>query len=149
MPEPDDTSLVKQARSGSQQAFQKLFERYHPRIYRLAASMVGSSDEAHDLAQQTFIRAFSSLEGFKQQSSFYTWLYRIALNVTTDYRRKQARKLKKETSGDLADSRHALEKIPAPKEEAEAPAKEPAKADPEEEEDEIMSELNALREGLD
>ena len=115
---PDDEKLVEQARSGSQAAFRSLFERYHAKIYRLAASMVDSSDDAHDIVQQTFIRAFSSLDGFKQQSSFYTWLYRIALNVTTDYRRKQSRKLEKEAVPDWLDSRQGLERIAAPAEQA-------------------------------
>jgi RNA polymerase sigma-70 factor (ECF subfamily) len=115
---PDDRKLVEQARSGSQAAFRSLFERYHAKIYRLAASMVGSSDDAHDIVQQTFIRAFSSLDGFKQQSSFYTWLYRIALNATTDYRRKQSKKLEKEAARDRLDSQQGLEKIAAPTEQA-------------------------------
>ena len=105
---PDDRKLVEQARSGSQAAFRSLFERYHAKIYRLAASMVGSSDDAHDIVQQTFIRAFSSLDGFKQQSSFYTWLYRIALNATTDYRRKQSTKLEKEAVRDRLDHGQGL-----------------------------------------
>ena len=115
---PDDNKLVEQARAGSQTAFRDLFERYHERIYRLAASMAGSSDDAHDIVQQTFIRAFSSLDGFKHQSSFYTWLYRIALNTTTDYRRRQSRKLEKEASWDWSDSRQGLESIAAPAEQA-------------------------------
>jgi len=115
---PDDRKLVEQARSGSQAAFRSLFERYHAKIYRLAASMVGSSDDAHDIVQQTFIRAFSSLDGFKQQSSFYTWLYRIALNATTDYRRKQSTKLEKEAVRDRLDHGQGLEKIAAPTEQA-------------------------------
>jgi len=115
---PDDRKLVEQARSGSQAAFRSLFERYHAKIYRLAASMVGSSDDAHDIVQQTFIRAFSSLDGFKQQSSFYTWLYRIALNATTDYRRKQSSKLEKEAVRDRLDHGQDLERIAAPADQA-------------------------------
>lgn len=112
--EPEDNALVYQARSGSQDAFRRLFERHHARIYRMVYSMVGSSDDSHDIVQQTFIRAFSSLGGFKQQSSFYTWLYRIALNVTTDYRRRQSRKLEREFAGDSTGSREIMERIPAP-----------------------------------
>ncbi|MBN2288482.1 MAG: sigma-70 family RNA polymerase sigma factor [Candidatus Glassbacteria bacterium] len=115
---PDDSELVEQARTGSQAAFRSLFDRYHARIYRLAASLTGSSDDAHDLAQQTFIRAFSSLAGFKQQSSFYTWLYRIALNATTDYRRKQARKLETEAAWESPESLRGLEKTAAPAEQS-------------------------------
>jgi RNA polymerase sigma-70 factor, ECF subfamily len=116
--EPDDHALIYQARSGSQEAFRCLFERYHERIYRTVYSMVGSSDDSHDIVQQTFIRAFSSLGGFKQQSSFYTWLYRITLNVTTDYRRKQSRKLEREFAGDSTGSHEILERIPAPSDQA-------------------------------
>jgi len=111
---PDDNLLVEQARAGSQEAFRLLFERYHTRIYQLAASLVGSSDDAHDIVQQTFIRAFSSLDGFKHQSSFYTWLYRIALNAATDHRRRQSRLLEKETAWDSLEPRQGLEGFAAP-----------------------------------
>ena len=88
-----DHELVLQAQAGSQKAFRLLYERYWKKIYRLVGSMVNSPEDADDIVQGVFVRAFSSLENFKGKSSFYTWLYRIALNATTDFRRKQARSI--------------------------------------------------------
>jgi RNA polymerase sigma-70 factor (ECF subfamily) len=87
----DDLILITQAQKGSQAAFRQLYERYHNKIHRLIGSMVGSAEDTNDIVQQTFTQAFRSLEKFKGQSSFYTWLYRIAVNAATDFRRKVSR----------------------------------------------------------
>jgi RNA polymerase sigma-70 factor (ECF subfamily) len=87
----DDLILIAQAQNDSQAAFRQLYERYHNKIHRLIGSMVGSAEDTNDIVQQTFTQAFRSLEKFKGQSSFYTWLYRIAVNATTDFRRKVSR----------------------------------------------------------
>ena len=86
-----DEQLVGLAAGDDQAAFRQLYERYHRKIFRLVGSMVGSPEDAADIVQEAFVRAFRSLAKFKRQSTFYTWLYRIALNATTDFRRKQAR----------------------------------------------------------
>lgn len=93
----EDDKLVAEALRSSQEAYRELYRRYQKKIYSLIASMIGSRSDVDDVVQQTFIRAFRSLESFRGQSSFYTWLYRVALNTTTDYRRSQSRKLKRET----------------------------------------------------
>ncbi|HUU28348.1 MAG TPA: sigma-70 family RNA polymerase sigma factor [archaeon] len=87
-----DEQLIIQAQAGSQSAFRLLYERYQKKIRRLVGSMFESAEDTDDIVQQAFIQAFRSLDSFKGKSSFYTWLYRIALNTTTDFRRKQARR---------------------------------------------------------
>ncbi len=86
-----DSLLVERALDGEQNAFRELYDRYQQKIYALVGSMVGPGDEVHDVVQEAFVRAFRSLKSFKGRSSFYTWLYRIAINATTDHRRRQAR----------------------------------------------------------
>jgi RNA polymerase sigma-70 factor (ECF subfamily) len=89
--EETDINLVKLARNGDRMAFQKLVERYQRRIFGLCYGMVRNPDDAMDLVQETFVKVFKSLERFEGQSSFYTWAYRIATNVSIDFLRKQKR----------------------------------------------------------
>jgi RNA polymerase sigma-70 factor (ECF subfamily) len=94
MPEHDttDTELVRRFRDGHEQAFDQLVLRYQDRVLGLACRMVHDPDEASDIAQETFIRAYRELGRFRSQSTFYTWLYRIALNLSINYlRRKKIR----------------------------------------------------------
>src|SRR5438105_14700757 len=88
---PDDTSLVRDARRGDAQAFRSLVERYQRRVYQLALGMVKDPDEAMDIAQETFVRVHRYLPGFKGDSSFFTWTYRIATNLCLDAARKRSR----------------------------------------------------------
>jgi len=116
--EGEDGVLVAEALDGSQEAFRRLYDRYQAKIRSLILSLVGRPEEADDIVQQVFIRAFRSLSGFGGRSSFYTWLYRVALNTTTDFRRKKVR-LRKRESLELDDDnpdRPALQ-VPAPAEE--------------------------------
>ena len=89
--EETDINLVKLARNGDRMAFQKLVERYQRRIFGLCYGMVRNPDDAMDLVQETFVKVFKNLDRFEGQSSFYTWAYRIATNVSIDFLRKQKR----------------------------------------------------------
>lgn len=109
-----DEQLVELAGRGDQAAFRHLYDRYHLKIFRLVRSMVGSPEDAWDIVQEAFVRAFRSLKSFKGQSSFYTWLYRIALNVTTDYRRRQARRRQNRPTQSLSDLEAEGRQIAAP-----------------------------------
>ncbi len=91
-PERSDRDLVRQSRSGDQAAFRELFDRYHRQVLGMAVGMTGSADDARDVVQETFIRAHRSLGSFLGGSSFYTWLYRIAVNAAIDLRRRQTRR---------------------------------------------------------
>jgi RNA polymerase sigma-70 factor, ECF subfamily len=77
----DDRELARAAAAGDREAFGRLVERYQRTIYQLCYRFVGRPDEASDLAQDVFVRAWRGLRGFKRQSAFSTWLYRIGVNV--------------------------------------------------------------------
>ena len=76
-----DRSLVERAQAGDSRAFEMLVVKYQRRIERLISRMVRDADLVHDVAQETFIRAYRALPQFRGESAFYTWLYRIAVNT--------------------------------------------------------------------
>ncbi len=80
-----EQELVKQARLGDLAAYDQLVQRYQERIYRTLYHMTSNHDDANDLAQEAFIKAFQALKSFKGGSSFYTWVYRIAVNKTLNF----------------------------------------------------------------
>ena len=80
-----DGPLVQRVRAGDNQAFELLVVKYQERIFRLIRRLLGNGDQVEDLAQEVFIRAYRSLGSFKGESSFYTWLYKIALNTCRNY----------------------------------------------------------------
>ncbi len=87
-----DAELVVKAQRGDVHAFDELVERYHGKIYGLTYNMTSNREDAEDLTQEVFIKAFEALPRFRGKSSFYTWLYRIAVNKTINYRKKRNRK---------------------------------------------------------
>ena len=89
---PDDSKLVEQFQQGDKSVFDKLAVRYRDRIYRLAQRFVPNSEDALDITQDAFIRAYQGLSDFKRKSQFYSWLYRITVNLCIDFLRKNARR---------------------------------------------------------
>ena len=87
----DDRTLVKAAQTGDAQAFRALVERYQRRVVQLALTMTKDADEAMDIAQETFVRVHRYLPSFKGDSSFFTWTYRIAMNLCLDAQRRKGR----------------------------------------------------------
>ena len=83
--------LVERSRAGDMAAYDELIRCYQERIYATVYNMTSNHEDASDLAQETFIKAFQSLKSFKGQSSFYTWLYRIAVNKTINFLKKRNR----------------------------------------------------------
>jgi RNA polymerase sigma-70 factor (ECF subfamily) len=81
----EETELVHRARRGDLQAYDELVKRYQERIYATIYHMTSNHEDANDLAQESFIKAFQALKSFKGGSSFYTWLYRIAVNKTINF----------------------------------------------------------------
>ena len=79
--EADDRTLVELCLAGQRDAFDVIVERHRRQVYQLCYRYVGNHEDAADLAQDAFIRAFKGLKGFKGESSLATWLYRIAVNV--------------------------------------------------------------------
>jgi RNA polymerase sigma-70 factor (ECF subfamily) len=88
---PDDHQLVLAARKGDRDAFRILFERYHRRAYTLALGVLRHADDALDVVQDAFVKAHKYLDKFEGNSSFYTWLYRIVMNLSIDHLRKHRR----------------------------------------------------------
>src|SRR3954468_5472996 len=84
-PQIEETELVKNAREGDLEAYDELVRRYQERIYATIYHMTSNHEDANDLAQESFIKAFHALKSFKGGSSFYTWVYRIAVNKTINF----------------------------------------------------------------
>lgn len=80
-----EQGVVERARNGDLAAYDELVQRYQERIYGTIYHMTSNHEDANDLAQETFIKAFQALKSFKGGSSFYTWLYRIAVNKTINF----------------------------------------------------------------
>ncbi len=85
--------LVRRARKGDLNAYDELVKRYQERIYATIYHMTANHDDANDLAQESFIKAYQALKSFKGGSSFYTWLYRIAVNKTINFLKQRRHKL--------------------------------------------------------
>jgi RNA polymerase sigma-70 factor (ECF subfamily) len=83
-----DRDLVQEAREGSHAAFEELVRRYSDRAYRAAYRVVRDEAEAEDVLQEALIKAYRALHNFESRSSFYTWLYRIVVNLALDRRRR-------------------------------------------------------------
>ena len=86
-----DEELVARSRGGDADSFNQLILRWERPIYALAYRVIGREEDARDVCQETFLRAFRALPGFKGQAKFSSWLYRIALNLCRDWMRKQRR----------------------------------------------------------
>jgi RNA polymerase sigma-70 factor (ECF subfamily) len=93
MAKPTDRELVEQTKAGDNQAFGVLVSRYQRRIFRLAFHLVRTGAEAEDVTQETFVRAYQAIDRFDGRSEPFTWLYRIAVNLSLNAlrARKQTR----------------------------------------------------------
>ncbi|MBN2417854.1 MAG: sigma-70 family RNA polymerase sigma factor [Deltaproteobacteria bacterium] len=93
----NDSDLVNAFKNGNHSAFEKIVLKYQDRVYNLCYRFLGDNLEAEDSAQEIFIKVYRALKGFKLKSSFYTWLYRIAINTcknrikSLEYRRSKSR----------------------------------------------------------
>jgi len=83
-----DWELVQRARQGDREAFRELVERYQRKIAALALGMLRNREDALDIVQETFTKAYQSLDRFKGDAAFYTWVYRIAYNLCVDHQRR-------------------------------------------------------------
>ncbi|HEY5961045.1 MAG TPA: sigma-70 family RNA polymerase sigma factor [Polyangiaceae bacterium] len=95
---PSDRDLVEAAQGGDVRAYGTLVERYQQRIYRLTAHMLKSAADADDVTQDTFVRAFKALERFDGRSEPFTWIYRIAINLSLNVLR--ARRVRRHSTTD-------------------------------------------------
>ena len=81
----EEDAMVRQAQKGDLAAYDELVRRYQQRIYATVYHMTSNHEDANDLAQEAFIKAYQALSTFKGGSSFYTWVYRIAVNKTLNF----------------------------------------------------------------
>jgi RNA polymerase sigma-70 factor, ECF subfamily len=86
-----DWDLVQKCQAGETSAFQELVSRYQQKIFMVVLGLLRDREESMDVAQEVFFRAYRKIKGFKGGSSFYTWLYRIAVNMAIDAQRRQKR----------------------------------------------------------
>jgi RNA polymerase sigma-70 factor, ECF subfamily len=90
-PAVEDQSLVRETLAGNQASFQLLVERYQARVFALIRHYTRSAVEIEDVVQDTFLKAYRRLDTFQHNSSFYTWLYRIATNTVLDFMKRRGR----------------------------------------------------------
>lgn len=92
--EASDVELVREAKSGDLEAFDALVIRYQERIYGLVHRAVGDGEDARELTQETFVKAFRNLLRFREEAAFSTWIYRIAINLATSKKRTYVKRRK-------------------------------------------------------
>ena len=90
--EPDEKELVRRAQAGDRHAYRLLVEKYQQRAFHIAFEILRHKEDAEDVVQESFVKAFLSLSEFRGQAAFYTWLYRIVYNMAIDFRRKVSRR---------------------------------------------------------
>jgi RNA polymerase sigma-70 factor (ECF subfamily) len=89
----DDTILIRRAQQGDTAAFEELVRNYDRSVLRLSMHLTDSTEDAQDIYQETFLRAYRNIGRFRFECSFYTWIYRIVTNLCLDHlRKKQVRK---------------------------------------------------------
>ena len=81
----DDSLLIKKAQDGNERAFNLLMTKYYPRVYGSLYSFTKSKEDSEDLAQQTFIKVWQQITSFRGDSAFFTWVYRIAINLAKNH----------------------------------------------------------------
>ncbi|MEE8584531.1 MAG: sigma-70 family RNA polymerase sigma factor [Acidobacteriota bacterium] len=98
-----ETVAVEMARSGNEEAFQSLVEFHSRRVFQLAYRLTGNEQDAEEVVQETFLRAYLQLERFESRAQFSTWLHRIAVNCAYDWMRKRRRHLEGRENPDRHD----------------------------------------------
>ena len=98
-----DGELVRRCKAGEREAFRELVERYQRKVVAIAMGMLHDREDALEVAQEAFTKAFVSLPRFKEESGFYTWLYRIVVNLTIDRQRQKGRQPLLEREEDLSE----------------------------------------------
>jgi len=97
----DDTMLVREAQRGDHVAFEELVRHYDQAVLRLALHLTGSEQDAQDIYQEAFLKAYKNVGNFRFECSFYTWIYRIVTNLCLDHLRKK--NVRKEDAGVVTD----------------------------------------------
>lgn len=135
MTEVSEKKIIEKVLGGDANAFEELVLKYEKTVYNLALRMVGDRDDAFDMTQEAFIKAYGSLSSFRGDSKFSVWIYRIATNVCLDFLRSKSRKQQVSLTVSDDDDEDAQLDIPDPK------------ADPEQQLMQKMS-MQSVEEGL-
>ncbi len=110
--EETDAQLVERTRAGDPAAFDSLIRKYHPRLYGMVYNMTSNHEDTNDLLQDIFAKAYRSVSGFRGQSSFYTWLYTIGVNMTINFLKKRGRRFQlslDDVDSDIQNDKEFLE----------------------------------------
>lgn len=97
-----DTELLRAVIDGDATAYRGLVEKYQQRVYSMVYGMLRNREDARDVTQEAFVKAYQNLHSFRLESSFYTWLYRIAMNLAIDFVRKRKRRKTTSFEEDIA-----------------------------------------------
>lgn len=108
---PDDAVVLRQAAEGDPEAFRLLVDRHSRSVYQIAYRLTGRREDAEDVVQETFVKAFRQLARFEARSSVATWLYRIGFNCAIDFVRKRGNREAPEMPMSL-DQRPASDRVP-------------------------------------
>lgn len=92
MNDTNDAELIQRVLAGDGAAYRPLVERYQNRVHAMVYGVVRNPEDARDIVQNAFVKAYRNLSGFRIESSFYTWIYRIAMNLAIDHVRKTKRR---------------------------------------------------------
>ena len=107
----EDLELVRAVLEGDATAYRGLVEKYQNRVYHMVYGMLRNREDAKDITQEAFVKAYDKLESFRLDSSFYTWLYRIAHNRAIDFIRKQKRRKQTSFEEEIAKRDAAIAEI--------------------------------------
>ena len=105
----EDLDLVRRCQSGEADAFGKLVEKYQRKVFTIALSMVKNPEDAMDIAQDAFIKVHRYLGNFQGSSSFYTWLYRIVVNLCIDHLRRSGKRINMDFDEKIDHREHAVQ----------------------------------------
>ncbi len=108
MEKSDDLDLVRKFKKGDEKAFNPLVRKHQQGIYRLCYGMLRNADDAADVCQDVFVKAYLSMRRFREKSSVYTWLYRIAVNTCIDFASKRPRWELANPEGDMVNPEEGL-----------------------------------------
>ena len=110
--EQSDWELVRQCKNGDREAFRVLVERYQRKVVAIAFGILHDREDALEIAQEAFAKVFTSIQKFKEEASFYTWLYRITVNLAIDRQRQKNRQPQIEREDPRENDKSRIEGIP-------------------------------------
>jgi RNA polymerase sigma-70 factor (ECF subfamily) len=111
--EQSDWELVRRCKDGDRQAFHTLVERYQRKVVAIAFGMLHDREDALEVSQEAFAKVFTSIQQFKEEASFYTWLYRIVVNLAIDRQRQKSRQPIAERDDQVNNEGDRIDAIPA------------------------------------